>query len=283
MALYYDNLGEWDLAVKDFEKVISLDRENYLAHFNLALTLVKKNNIDLAKRELGYALEINPQASEPHALLAILNLAEGNMDSAVKEYESALKGALSLNPKDIDVYKSLGVLYVRQGNFKEAEETFRIVSELAPYDPEVYFYLGLIYAELKKNVLLEESLKKAISLRPDYAQALNFLGYTYVEENKHLGEAENLIKRALKVDPDNGAYLDSLGWLYYKKGKFKEAKDTLISAVSLMPDPVIYDHLGDVYFKLKDKDNAKVNWEESLRLNPDQPKIEEKIKGLKNK
>jgi tetratricopeptide (TPR) repeat protein len=283
MAQYYDKIGELDMAVEENEKALSLDPDNYLTHFSLAVTLLKKKEIKRAKEELTHAVEISPEASEPHALLAILDLTEGDYDSAVKEYERALKGALRLKPKDIDIYKSLGDLYVRQGKLKEAENTYRLISEFSPYDPEVHYYLGVIYAELKDKVLSEKELKKAISLRPDYAEALNFLGYTYVEENRDLKEAEDLIKKAIKVEPDNGAYLDSLGWLYYKKGRLIEAKEILTRAVSLMPDPVMYDHLGHVYFKMDDLGNAKVNWQESLKLNPGQNKVEEKVKGLKNK
>jgi len=281
MALFYDDLGELDSAVQEYEKALSLDKNNYLTHFNLAVTLIRKDEIKRARDELSCAVKLNPEAAEPHALLAILNMADGNWDQATKEYETALKGALRLDPKDIEIYKSLGALYIRQGNIKEAKDTYRIISELTPYDPEVHFYLGVIYAELKENLLLEEELKKAISLKPDYTEALNFLGYIYVEENKNFKEAEDLISRALKIDPDNGAYLDSLGWLYYKKGRIKEAKEILTRAASLMPDPVIFDHLGDVYLKMRDSESARINWQESLRLNPNQDKIEEKLKGLK--
>ena len=92
------------------------------------------------------------------------------------------------------------------------------------------------------------------------AEALNFLGYNYVEQDKNLGDAERLIKRAIKIDPANGAYIDSLGWLYFKKNRFNEAKKTLEKAASLMEDPVIYEHLGETYLKLKDIDKAKLNW-----------------------
>jgi Tfp pilus assembly protein PilF len=281
MALYYDGKGQWDLAIKEYEQALKLDWDNYLTHFNLALIRVRKNDIERARDSLSQAVKINPEASEPHALLAVLNLAEGKFDLAANEYELALKGAVRLNPKDVEIYKVLAGLYIRQGNIEEAKDTYRIISELAPNDPEVHFYLGVVYAELKESASLEEALKKAISLKPDYAQALNFLGYTYVEDNRNLKEAEGLIRKALAVDPDNGAYLDSLGWLFYKKGRIKEAREILIRAASLMPDEVIFDHLGDVYFKMKDAENARINWQESLRLNPGQEKVEEKLKGLK--
>jgi len=249
MALFYDDLGEWDLAIKEYEEALRLDSETASVHLNFAVTLIKKNEISRARDELNYSAKLDPKASEPHAVLALLNLVEGKSGLAAKEYEAALKNASKLNPDN----------------------------------PEVHFYLGAFYGELKNNVLLEEELKKAISLKPDYAQALNFLGYTYVENNKNLKQAEDLIKRALKVDPDNGAYIDSLGWLYYKRGRFKEAKETLKKAVSFMQDAVIYDHLGDVFFKIKDINNARLNWQEALKLDSKQENTRKKIEALDNK
>lgn len=283
MALLYDDSGELGLAVKEYEEALRLDNENPLVHLNFAVTLIRKNEINRARDELNYSSKLDPEATEPHAMLALLNLTEGKLDLAAQEYEITLKNASNLNPKNIDIYKSLGALYLRQNNIKKAEDTYRLISELAPQDPEVHFYLGVVYSELKNNVLLEKELKKAISLNPDYAEALNFLGYVYVENNKNLHEAEGLIRRALKAEPDNGAYIDSLGWFYYKKGRIKEARETLEKAVSFISDPVIFDHLGDVFFKMKDFDNARVNWQESLRLDAKQENVEKKIKALKSK
>jgi len=251
MALFYYDLGELEKAVKEYEDALRLDNGVALVHLDFAVTLIKKNEISRAMDELNYTIKLDPEAIEPHAVLALLNLAQGKPGLAVKEYEAALKNSSKFNPND----------------------------------PEVHFYLGALYSEgeLKNNVLLEEEFKKAIALKPDYAEALNFLGYTYVENNKNLKVAEDLIKRALKVDPDNGAYIDSLGWLYYKRGRFKEAKETLEKAVSLMPDPVIFDHLGDVFFKIKDIKNAQANWQESLKLNPTQDDLKKKIEALKDK
>ncbi len=86
-----------------------------------------------------------------------------------------------------------------------------------------------------------------------------------------------MIRKALESDPENPAYIDSLGWFYFKKGKFREALNELIRAVSLLEDPVIYEHLGDVYFKINDLDNARFNWQKSLNLDPEQKGIKDKL------
>ena len=70
MALLYDGLGELSLAVKEYEEVLRLGKENPLVHLNFALTLIRKNEIARARDELNYASKLDPGATEPHAVLA---------------------------------------------------------------------------------------------------------------------------------------------------------------------------------------------------------------------
>ena len=100
--------------------------------------------------------------------------------------------------------------------------------------------------------------------------------------DKNINQAGRLIKKALGFEPDNGAYIDSLGWYYFKKGKFKEALNELEKAAALMSDPEIYDHLGEVFLKLGNRDFAKLNWEKSLKLDSTQGKIKAKLLKLTN-
>jgi len=280
MGTLCDDLGDPNEAIKEFRKALAIDTEASQIRVNLAISLIKDNKQAEAEKELKQAIKSDPKLVEPHAILAILYSVQDKADLALSEYESALKCASSLNPKDIEIYQGLGSLYLKQNKLKEAESTFNIISSLAPNDPKAHFYLGAVYEEMKKFDLCEEELKKALQLDPDYHEALNFLGYEYVEWNRDLKEAERLINKAIRLDPDNGAYIDSLGWLYYKKGKVKEASKLLEKASSLMEDPVIYDHLGDVYFKLKETDKAKLNWQRSLKLDEKQEKVKEKLNLL---
>jgi len=48
-----------------------------------------------------------------------------------------------------------------------------------------------------------------------------------------------------------------------------------------MDDPVIFDHLGDVFFKTGNLGLAKSNWEQSLKLDASQDKVKEKLGKLK--
>ncbi len=280
MATVYENLGDINTAIQEYQNSLKADYSNSNIHLRLAVSYIKNNNVPKAIEELNLCVKLDPEVSEPHILLALLYSNQNKSDLATEEYEVALKNASKLQPDNIDIYKELAKLYLYQDNFKAAEQTYLMILKIVPNDTEAHLYLANIYDELENRAAAIGELRKVLQLKPDYHEALNYLGYIYVEENTNLGEAEIMIKKALEFEPDNGAYVDSLGWLYFRKGKFREALKELERASLLLEDAVIYDHLGDAYFKLNNLEKAKINWQKSLELDPKQDKVKEKIEKL---
>jgi Flp pilus assembly protein TadD len=133
-----------------------------------------------------------------------------------------------------------------------------------------------------------ERLKKVIKINPEHADALNYLGYSYAEKGIHLDEAYSLVKKALALKPDNGYIMDSLGWVYFKSGKYEEALKVLLKAAETVKnDPVVLEHLGDVYDKLGQKEKARVSWGKSIEFQQKsededlKARVEKKIKDLR--
>ncbi len=282
MGLYYEGLGDIDRSIQEYQKALEKDPGSSVLHLNLASSFIKKNDAAKAIDQLKQAVKLAPDAVEPHLILALVYVAQNNSDLATEEYALALTNATKLDPKNIELYKSLGLVYLQQNKRKEAEGIFKLVVSMASNDAQVHFYLGSIYYDAKDYTAAEYELKYALKLKPDYHEALNFLGYSYLERDKEINRAGALIKKALSFEPENGAYIDSLGWYYFKKGKFKEAAEKLEKAASYLSDPVIYEHLGDVYLKLGNLDNAKLNWNKSLKLDASQEKVKEKLLKITN-
>ncbi|MDD4980990.1 MAG: tetratricopeptide repeat protein [Candidatus Omnitrophica bacterium] len=278
----YEQQGDIGMAIREYKKALKTDNENAVIHLNLAATYIKDNRIPDAIKELELTTRLDPEAAEPHAILALLYSSQNKPEPAAAEYEIALKNASKREPDNIDIYKGLGLVYLQQKKIQDAEYIYKLILNLSPDDPEAHFYLASIYDESRKRGLAIAELKKSLKSKPDYPEALNYLGYLYVQENQNLDSAEIMIKKALEMQPDNGAYVDSLGWLYFKQGKIQEAIGQLNKAASLMDDPIIYDHLGDVYFKVNDAANAKLNWEKSLKLDPKQERVKVKIEKARD-
>ncbi|MBU1998886.1 MAG: tetratricopeptide repeat protein, partial [Candidatus Omnitrophica bacterium] len=230
--------------------------------------------------ELDLAVKLDPETVEAHAVLALLYFSQNKLEEAAYEYEIALKNASILEPRNTDIYKNLGIIYLRQKKYDLAQEVYRKVIGITPDDSEAYYYLGNALDQLNKRREAYKFFEKAIELKPDYADALNYLGYLYAEENIKLDKAEELIKMALALQPNNGAYVDSLGWVYFRKEKYQDSVQELERASRLAQDPVIFDHLGDAYFKINDRVKAKINWEKALELDASLSKVSNKIKEL---
>ena len=78
-----------------------------------------------------------------------------------------------------------------------------------------------------------------------------------------------LTRRAVALKPDNGAYVDSLGWALFKVGRVAEALREIQRAAELVnDDPVIFEHLGEIYLTQEHQEAAKDAWIRALKLDP---------------
>jgi tetratricopeptide (TPR) repeat protein len=149
---------------------------------------------------------------------------------------------------------------------------------------EIRLTLSNVYTLAKEMDKAEDQLERALKDDPDDATACNDLGYIWADRNKNLAEAERLIRKALELDrkqkdngtlvsvdadQDNAAYVDSLGWVLFRRGKLKEARAELERATTLehgADDPVVWDHLGDVYMRSREPAKAKESWKKAVAL-----------------
>jgi tetratricopeptide (TPR) repeat protein len=145
---------------------------------------------------------------------------------------------------------------------------------------QVRYNMSVIYNMKSDHEKSEAQLLKILEDEPNDPGANNDLGYHWADRSRNLDEAERMIRRAIEVDriqrrdstdddPDNAAYLDSLGWVLFRKGKLDEARDWLQKAAALQmgaEDATVWDHLGDVHFKMKLKDKAKEAYQTAIKL-----------------
>ncbi len=291
LAGIYERLDKLEESLGEYKAAVREDPQSPQLHLSLAVALIKQNKLKESIPELKHAIklassgEVSQSESisiEAHTILALVYSLQGKIDEATREYEQALRGALVVDPQNIRIHKSLGQIYLQQRKLSDAQKTYEFIVAIVPSDPEVHFYLGNIYEEQGKRPEAIEEFKLALKLNPEYPDALNSLGYLYAEESINLEEAEQLIKKALEYEPNSGAYIDSLGWVYFKQGRYQEAIQELEKAVQFLPDPLIYEHLGDAYLEQGNLIKARENWQKSLELSSkENQRVEEKLKIYK--
>jgi Flp pilus assembly protein TadD len=142
---------------------------------------------------------------------------------------------------------------------------------------------------LQRGAALEEggdwtaakvALDKAYALAPDQAIVLNHLGYSMLARRENLPEATRLIESASKLRPDDAAITDSLGWAKFVGGDAATAVKLLERASAGEPgEPTINEHLGDVYWALGRRIEARYAWRAALVTAEakDAPRIKSKI------
>lgn len=268
---------------------------------------------EVSKRCFLSALLLDSSLPDACVYLGRLCEDEGSYSKALVYY----KTANNLKP-DTDISVRIGYVHVMNKNYKEAERCFDAVTAGEPENDYGWFGKGLVsfygkdYASAEKYfrhaielngrqehygyylvMTLDKSgkssdaieyLEQALLQNPDSPEFSNYLGYMYAEANINLDRSLLLIQKALEKEPKNGAYLDSLGWVYYRKGMLSEALEALLKAeqeldIKEEADPTVYDHIGDVYNSIGNREQAQRYWEKSLALE-ENANVRKKLGGL---
>jgi tetratricopeptide (TPR) repeat protein len=167
--------------------------------------------------------------------------------------------------------------------FNDAFDVFGQLVERFPEEPN-YLYEQAMMAELAGNLgRMEVLLRQLIANQPDFYHAYNALGYSLADRNIRLSEAKSLVQRALAASPNNAYILDSLGWVEFRMGNHAEALRILQQAYDIEPDAEIAAHLGEVYWVLKQREDALNIWREGLLLDANNETLQETLKRFRVK
>ena len=193
-----------------------------------------------------------------------------------------LNRAVALAPDSLAPRATLARFYEQQQRSAEAEKVWADAATRFPERNGVAFDLAACRERMGDVAGAEQAVRDVLKREPDNPTALNFLGYMWAEHDRNLDQAVTMIDRALAQDPDNGAFIDSLGWAYYRLGRLGEARTQLEKAVRLTGgDPVVLEHLGDVYKDLVLKDLAREQYRLSLAADPGNSRVRAKLDALR--
>lgn len=228
----YQKRREYKLAIKEYDKIINLNKNYYDAYLNLSFCFLALSNKNETIKNLEKVLEIKPDhklalKNLGNALLSIgdykqaidyfkkfedldtsdidILLSSGlayfnqsNLEDAKRYYNKALK----INKKSYQALKMLGEISFIKGNYKEAINEFEqslLIDDLDEAET-TYFYLGILY---EKNNDYERSL-------------LNFEESLYDDGENYW--KENYLRVLYKME-DNKRFENTLGELIEENRK----------------------------------------------------------------
>jgi len=251
----------------------------------------------------GLQQAIDEEIASPNAHVAMSSLIAGEKDwaSAISHYQKAL--ALQAIDKDSGKYFHLGRLYVKSGQFEEAEESFFRALSMSrtkekdmedlyrAYEREGYFEeLYRFYHRVSRNfalstrmdILLARSLidlkryhqarriLKELNQKGPSAEACYWLA-RIAEKEKDWDSMELAIQKATVLDPENSRYHLIFSKVLKRLKKLKRAEKEAGLALDHSVEPLhwLFDHRAWIRWSRKDYQGAVKDWKSAIAVKPE--------------
>lgn len=157
LSVIYSKLHRLDDAVETAKKWIRLNPHALMAHTNLSRFYLEKGMIAEAEHEQAEARRLSWAAE--------LKQKKMKMPKADPlEKIERFKKVISLDPKDVLGYYSLGDAYLENGKAREAIESFSKGLEVDPQHSSSYYGLGQAYQAVGENEKAREVYLKGIQV-----------------------------------------------------------------------------------------------------------------------
>jgi tetratricopeptide (TPR) repeat protein len=286
--------------VKYFQGTRAFQEGDNVLAVNFLSQAVKLNpQMDIYWRDLSqvYLIRLNE-------VLNATDLAPENKSSqaqalVVSAVNSATQATI-LNPIDVAGWNVRGFVYrnligILGGADNWAIKSYETAIDLEPTSPYIFTEIGRIYI-VKANLALQQGdslardenitlaktfFEKAISLKADYAPANYQIAAIYVDAGK-TEEAINSLLSAQQAAPLDIGLAFQLGVIYYGEEQFDNAKVQFERAVALDPN---YSNaryfLGLIYDQQWNKNDAISQFEIIEELNPENQEVKKILSNLR--
>jgi adenylate cyclase len=218
-------------AIKLLERAVSRDPGFARAYASLSMAwqgLTVSPNIDMdtllknSESAARKAVELGPDSAEAHASMAFVYAMMDRHGDCAAESEIAVQ----LNPNLSDAYMVLGMESAVLRQLDEALNAFRKAYELNPLS----FDAG---GALAFALSFSNEQQEALTVLDKLSQIHPMNGMSYVAKARILmsmheyGEAQKMLDRATEIEPDLPLCKVNQGLLFALTGKRKEAEETL--------------------------------------------------------
>lgn len=247
----------------------------------------KSGHPEKAAETLTSAYNVNPSVLSRYIHLVLTEKSPESTENAIE----LLNAFRRLNPETAEVLYYLMMLQAEQKEYRQALETAKQFESLVTENDSAdllndrfYYQYAALHERTGQLEAAEDLFLKVIGTGEESlaAAAQNYIAYMWAERGEKLDTGLDLVQKALSTDPGNSAFLDTLGWIYYMQGRYTEALAELKKAAALAAeDPTVWEHLGDTYFKLGNRNAAVEHWEKALELDPESQRLIDRLKNIK--
>jgi tetratricopeptide (TPR) repeat protein len=151
-------------------------------------------------------LKKNPGAYQVYLNIGDCYREKGEYDKAIEAYNTLLKsaeadlaGGKAFTAKGL---AAIGLCYLRQNNFEEAQGYFVRSIEVAPEDELLPYNVAEIYFSNQDIDRAQKYFEMAAAIKPDWPDPYLKLGYVFLNKAE-MGKAAEYFEKFLKLEPDS--------------------------------------------------------------------------------
>lgn len=251
-------------AAESYQRAVDKDPKFAEAWFWLGAAHVSMGYGDQGIQEMRKALALDPTQVSNDKYFASILMGMHRQDDALDEWKKLEKAY----PDDADAPRYIAAILIQKGRYLEAAPELESAVDRDPDNSQLLLQLGQVYLKTGEKEKAIATIQKAADTQPT-PLILNDAAYSLAENNLQLNDAlryaekavdrEEFMTAGISLDdldfkdiqsvPSLGAYWDTLGWVHFRMGHLEEAERYLNAAWNLTQNPVIADHLGQVYEK----------------------------------
>jgi pentatricopeptide repeat protein len=257
-----------------FEQIAAKHPDDWRAFWFLGAIGSVTHDDSLSLRSFRRVTELASWNADAWVYMSGVFLVKNNFSEVVRILESAVR----ILPDDFRVNFFLGLSYSRLNRNIDAARALEHARQLNPKDLDAIAQLALVYDTMRRFEDSDALYEEALKADPENHLVLNNFAYSLADRNLQLERALNMSRKAVDAQPDNASYLDTIGWIYFRLGRYAEAETWTKTAISKGEvNAVVYEHLGDIYFRMNQRDLAIEHWNMALKLDEQNSQLRDKI------
>ncbi len=166
----YYNLKEFDKAISDLRKAISLRRGDQTDVLQLGISYYQVGNYVEAEKYLQQTLILNPSSSKAQRYLSQVNYRQGVSAITSGDYKAAvaiLNNYVDTNQQDGEAWFNLALAHLFLDDLKASEQAFLTAAKSMPTRAAIHDRLGFIYEKKRDYHKALQAYRKAYELTPD--------------------------------------------------------------------------------------------------------------------
>jgi type IV pilus biogenesis/stability protein PilW len=176
------------------------ERNDAQRYLRLGQMQFEQGKTSQAIESMRKAIDQDPKAVEAYNFLGLIYLTNSEFDKAIEQFEEAVK----IDPYFTDARNNLGIACRRLGQLDRAEQEFRAALKDGNYrSPEkIHLNLGHLYLEQDRDRDAIESFRRAVEIQPEYLLGLMGLGQAYSAAGQ-VDLAEKAYQKVVRSAPDS--------------------------------------------------------------------------------